>query len=82
MEKVQSQTRLQRVNNAIAEKKYQLAVGATTVAMGGYANANTPDFSPIVTMITGLGAVVASVGMAVLTVYATAKVFKWVKAAF
>lgn len=46
------------------------------------AHAEAPDFSPIVTMITGLVAVVASVGMAVLTVYATGKVFKWVKTAF
>jgi hypothetical protein len=46
------------------------------------AHAATPDMSEIVTMITGLVAVVSSIGMAVLTVYATAKVFKWVKTAF
>lgn len=78
------QSRLQRVKTAIADKKYQLAVGATTVAMGGAANANSnvPDFTPIITMITGLATVVGSVGMAVISVYATAKVFKWVKTAF
>lgn len=41
-----------------------------------------PPMTEIVTMITGMVAVVASVGMAVLSVYATAKVFKWVKTAF
>lgn len=41
-----------------------------------------PAMTEIVTMITGMVAVVASVGMAVLSVYATAKVFKWVKTAF
>jgi len=46
------------------------------------AHADAPDLTPIVTMITGLVAVVSSIGMAVLTVYATAKVFKWVKTAF
>lgn len=63
--------------------RYALVTG---VAMStGIANANNPqapDLSPIVTMITGLSAVVGSIGMAVLTVYATAKVFKWVKTAF
>lgn len=46
------------------------------------AHAQTPDLAPIVTMITGLVAVVASVGMAILTVYATIKMFKWMRAAF
>ena len=46
------------------------------------AHAAAPDMSEIVTMITGLVAVVSAIGMAVLTVYATAKVFKWVKTAF
>lgn len=41
-----------------------------------------PAMTEVVTMITGMVAVVASVGMAVLSVYATARVFKWVKAAF
>lgn len=41
-----------------------------------------PDMTPIVTLITGMVALVASIGMAVLSVYATGKVFKWVKAAF
>lgn len=63
--------------------RYALVTGVAMSA--GIANANTPtapDLTPIVTMITGLAAVVGSIGMAVLTVYATAKVFKWVKTAF
>lgn len=55
---------------------FMLVVGSPAHA------AATPDMSEIVTMITGLVAVVSAIGMAVLTVYATAKVFKWVKTAF
>lgn len=61
---------------------YGVALGVATTSGVASANPTVPDFSPIITMITGLAAVVASVGMAVLTVYATAKVFKWVKTAF
>ncbi len=61
-------------------------VGAATVyAVAVSANAapiEIPAMTEIITMITGMVAVVASVGMAVLSVYATARVFKWVKAAF
>ncbi len=62
--------------------KLAVGVGTAMIATPALANPTVPDMSPIVTMITGLVAVVASVGMAVLTVYATAKVFKWVKTAF
>lgn len=41
-----------------------------------------PDMAPILGLIMGIVAIVSSVGMAVLSVYATAKVFKWVKSAF
>lgn len=41
-----------------------------------------PDMAPIVALIMGMVALVASIGMAVLSVYATGRVFKWVKAAF
>lgn len=41
-----------------------------------------PAMTEILTLITGMVAVVASIGMAVLSVYATGRVFKWVKAAF
>lgn len=60
--------------------------GVTTYALvTSSANAaaiEIPAMTEIITMITGMVAVVASVGMAVLSVYATARVFKWVKAAF
>lgn len=58
---------------------------ATYVVATSSANAaaiEIPAMTEIITMITGMVAVVASVGMAVLSVYATARVFKWVKAAF
>ena len=58
---------------------------ASTFPLVNSANAaaiEVPVMTDIVTMITGMVAVVASVGMAVLSVYATAKVFKWVKTAF
>ena len=58
---------------------------ATALAVAGPANAavmEVPDMTEIITLITGMVAVVASVGMAVLSVYATGKVFKWVKTAF
>ena len=62
-------------------------VGATTaylvIASSAHAEAiEIPAMTEILTMITGMVAVVASVGMAVLSVYATGRVFKWVKAAF
>lgn len=75
----------------VVEKKSGLkqaaVVAAVTTALvaAGPANAaaiEIPAMTEIVTMITGMVAVVASVGMAVLSVYATARVFKWVKAAF
>lgn len=63
--------------------RYAALTGAAMTTATAHANAPTaPDLTPIVTMITGLSAVVGSIGMAVLTVYATAKVFKWVKTAF
>lgn len=67
-------------------KQLATAAGvAATYALVSTANAapiEVPEMTDIVTMITGMVAVVASVGMAVLSVYATAKVFKWVKTAF
>lgn len=58
---------------------------AATFAVATTAQAaavEVPDMTEIVTLITGMVAVVASVGMAVLSVYATGRVFKWVKSAF
>lgn len=63
----------------------KVATAAGTMALTATAFAAdpvAPDMTPIVSMINGLVAVVGSVGMAVLSVYATAKVFKWVKTAF
>lgn len=63
----------------------KVATAAGTMALTATAFAAdpaAPDMSPIITMINGIVAVVGSVGMAVLSVYATAKVFKWVKTAF
>lgn len=77
-------TKKSKLKDFINQKSTKVAVvtGLSTVSVSAFANPQAPDLSPIVTMINGLVAVVASVGMAVLTVYATAKVFKWVKTAF
>lgn len=39
------------------------------------------DVSTIVTMITGFVATVSAVGLAVLSLFVTAKMFKWIKTA-
>ena len=76
---------------SVVEKKSGLkqvaavAAVASALVVAGPANAaaiEIPAMTEVVTMITGMVAVVASVGMAVLSVYATGRVFKWVKAAF
>lgn len=51
-------------------------------ALEGDGALTVPDMAPIIALIMGMVALVASIGMAVLSVYATGKVFKWVKAAF
>lgn len=73
-------------NNHLAKA---LAAGTATalVLVTNSANAadiplSVPDMAPILGLIMGIVAIVASIGMAVLSVYATGKVFKWVKAAF
>ena len=63
-------------------KKIATGTALAVAAVSSHAEVGAPDMTPIVTMINGLVAVVGSVGMAVLSVYATAKVFKWVKTAF
>lgn len=59
---------------------------ATTFVLAQSAHAAEPlpipDMAPVIALIMGMVALVASIGMAVLSVYATGKVFKWVKAAF
>lgn len=82
---VPAQSKYQKLKDFAQTKtaKWGVATGAVMATIPAYANGpSVPDMTPIVTMINGLVAVVASVGMAVLTVYATAKVFKWVKGAF
>ncbi|WP_435980008.1 major capsid protein [Psychrobacter sp. DM4] len=80
-----SQSKIAKVKSAATNKYYQVGTAATMALVTTGAHAEgvaAPDMTPIVTMINGLVAVVGSVGMAVLSVYATAKVFKWVKTAF
>lgn len=65
----------------------QAATFLAVMAFSGIASANeagvtVETFKPIITMIMGLAAIVSAIGMAVLTVYATGKVFTWVKSAF
>jgi hypothetical protein len=52
-----------------------LAVGATTPAFAEF------DVSSIVTIITGFVAGVSALGLAVLSLVVTGKVFKWVRTA-
>lgn len=80
-----AQTKFVQFKEAASNKYYQVGTAASLAMVAGGAHAEgvtAPDMTPIVTMINGLVAVVGSVGMAVLSVYATAKVFKWVKTAF
>lgn len=84
---VQTPEKLRALREAASNKYYQVGTALSLAVMASPAMANegavtAPDMTPIVTMINGLVAVVGSVGMAVLSVYATAKVFKWVKTAF
>lgn len=72
----------QFANNKATKLAVLTGIGMTSSNAFAASTPQVPDLSPIVTMITGLSAVVGSIGMAVLTVYATAKVFKWVKTAF
>lgn len=70
----------------VEDKSLQVAAtGTGAMMLMGSAHAEgigIETFQPIISMITGLTAIVSGVGMAVLTVYATGKVFKWVKTAF
>lgn len=56
-----------------------LGLGAMTLSAGAFA---ADDWSAgIVTTITGAVSTVSAIGLAVLTLFVTAKVFKWVKTA-
>lgn len=64
-------------HQSLKNRAYAL-VAASAVA----APAMAEDWSAeIVTTITGTVATVSAIGLAVLTLYVTAKVFKWVKTA-
>lgn len=86
------QNQVQAVDTKEVSKSTTLAKAiaagtATTFVLASSAHAvegalEVPDMAPIVALIMGMVALVASIGMAVLSVYATGKVFKWVKAAF
>lgn len=65
-------------NQSLKNRAYAL-VAASAVAAPAMA---AEDWSTqIVTTITGTVATVSAIGLAVLTLYVTAKVFKWVKTA-
>ncbi len=60
-------------------QKVGFGLGAMTLSAGAFA---ADDWSAtIVSTITGTVATISSIGLAVLTLYVTAKVFKWVKTA-
>ena len=64
-------------NQSLKKRAYAL-VAASGVAAPAMANEWSTE---IVTTITGTVATVSAIGLAVLTLYVTAKVFKWVKTA-
>ena len=76
---------MQRTKAFFSTKAAQLTTVVTVIILNGVTTAHAigvEAFEPIITLITGMVAIVSSIGMAVLTVYATSKVFKWVKTAF
>ena len=65
-------------NQSFKKRAYALVAASAVAAPAMAAN----DWSTeIVTTITGTVATVSAIGLAVLTLYVTAKVFKWVKTA-
>ena len=79
-DKVAKNLRRQAVIAVGSAATFALTTGAQAAGEGGVAA--LPDFAPILALIYGMVALVAGIGMAVLSVYSTGKVFKWVKAAF
>lgn len=60
-----------------------VAVSTALMSTGAHAETIGLDaFADIMALITSAVAIVSGIGMGVLSIYATAKVFKWVKAAF
>lgn len=65
-------------NQSFKNRAYALVAASAVAAPAMASN----DWSTeIVTTITGTVATVSAIGLAVLTLYVTAKVFKWVKTA-
>lgn len=59
-----------------------VAFGLMSGAHAEEASIGIDAFSGIMALITSAVAIVSGIGMAVLSLYATGKVFKWVRAAF
>lgn len=62
-------------------KRVAVAAGALTLAVPAFADGGI-DVSAVVSTITTGTAAVAAIGAAALLVFAGAKIFKWVRAAF
>lgn len=62
-------------------RAYALVAAIAASAVAAPAMAANDWSTEIVTTITGTVATVSAIGLAVLTLYVTAKVFKWVKTA-
>ena len=72
-------TVVEKKQNLVLVSKATLASGALMASAGAFA---ADDWSAgIVTTITGAVSTVSAIGLAVLTLFVTAKVFKWVKTA-
>lgn len=70
------------MENTQKHQSYKNRAYALVAAGGVAAPAMANEWSTeIVTTITGTVATVSAIGLAVLTLYVTAKVFKWVKTA-
>lgn len=71
------------MENTLKKQSYKNRAYALVAASGVAAPAMAAEdwSSTIVTTITGTVATVSAIGLAVLTLYVTAKVFKWVKTA-
>ena len=75
-------TNVEVMENTQKQQSFKNRAFLLALASGLAAPAMANDWSTeIVTTITGTVATVSAIGLAVLTLYVTAKVFKWVKTA-
>lgn len=60
-----------------------LAIGAAALVATSHANAaiTMPDIADIITAITAVVAIVSSIGIAVMSVVVTVRLFGWIKSA-